>query len=74
MEFNLNKMSMARKTKLKIIQDNYNELEIWRNDVPAVSISLGIIDEPKKRDEIIISLDNNQIDLLIDALIDLRYE
>ena len=66
-------MSKPRKTKLKITQEFF-ELEVWRNNIPAVSISVGIIDQPKKRDEQIISLDNEQLDLLINALIDLRYE
>ena len=63
-----------RKTKLKITEDSHIELEIWRNNIPEVSISIGLIDQPKKRNENIISLDNEQLDLLIDALIELRYK
>jgi len=65
---------MARQTKIKITKDDYYELEVWKNEIPEVSISLGIIDEFKKRNEIVFSLNNEDLDLLINALIELRYE
>lgn len=65
---------MARQTKIKITKDDYYELEVWKNKTPEVSISLGIIDEFKKRNEIVFSLNNEDLDLLINALIELRYE
>lgn len=66
-------MSKPRKTKLKITQDDF-ELEVWKTENPGASISLGIADQPNKRCEIAMSLSNEQIDLLIDVLNDLRFE
>ena len=69
---------MARRTKLIINMDDFYELEVFGNDRNEIGISIGIHDiqtiGSKKRDEHVMSLNNNQIDLLIDALIDLRYQ
>lgn len=69
---------MGRRTKLVINMDDFYELEVFGNDKGEIGISIGIHDiqtiGSKKRDEHVMSLNNNQIDLLIDALIDLRYE
>jgi hypothetical protein len=72
-------IKMARPTKLIINKDNFYELELFKNNSNEISISIGIheggIDSSsKKRNEHIISLDNDQIDALIDTLIELRYE
>lgn len=68
---------MARKTKLILNEDDFYEFEVFRNDGGRVGISIGVHDlqtKESKRDEHIMSFNNEDIDLLIDALIDLRYE
>lgn len=69
---------MARRTKLVINTDDFYELEVFGNDKGEIGISIGVheiaIIGSRKRDEHVMSLNNNQIDSLIEALIDLRYQ
>lgn len=68
---------MARETKLIINKDDFIELEVWRNGLGEVGISTGIHDlqaNEAKRNEQVISLNNKDLDTLIDVLINLRYE
>lgn len=66
-----NKMGIKR--KLPITQDDY-ELEIWKDSVSTISIYIGINDGSMKKEEHVISFNHEQIDLLIDTLIELRFE